>query len=152
MGKQSAGILAYRHKRVVEVLLVHPGGPFYKNKDEGVWSIPKGEYTTEDPLEVAIREFTEETGNIIDNKTFIKLDDIKLKSGKNIVVWALGCDFEKSFVCSNSFEIEWPPKSGKTSSFPEVDKAEWFHLDAARKKIHPAQEEFLNRLETILKT
>ena len=148
MNKQSAGILAYRYtEKMVEVLLVHPGGPFYKAKDEGVWSIPKGEYTTEDPLEVARREFTEETGNVIADKTFIELGAVKLKSGKKIFVWAVECNFEASFICSNTFDIKWPPISGKTVSFPEVDKAEWFSIITARKKIHPAQVEFLNRLE-----
>ena len=152
MKKQSAGILAFRKTRQVEILLVHPGGPFYKTKDEGVWSIPKGEYTNEMPLEVAKREFTEETGNTIKDEVFIELGDAKLKSGKNIMAWAVCIDFDTSFISSNMFEIEWPPRSGRMESFPEVDKAEWFSILEARKKIHPGQHVFLDRLEIILKS
>lgn len=151
MNKKSAGILAYRRLKETEVLLVHPGGPFYKKKDEGVWSIPKGEYLDEQPLEVAKREFREETGNTLENGHYTKLDDVKLKSGKQITAWAIECDFETSFICSNTFEIEWPPKSGKLECFPEVDKAEWLSIDEARKKIHPAQVNLLEQLEIILK-
>jgi len=151
MSKKSAGLLAYRYKTTIEILLVHPGGPFYKSKDSGVWSIPKGEYTEEDPLTTAKREFTEETGNIIEDGNFIPLNDVILKSGKRISAWAVEIDFEECFISSNSFEIEWPPKSGKISSFPEVDKAEWFPISDAEQKIHIAQKDFLYQLETILK-
>ncbi|MBC8054511.1 MAG: NUDIX domain-containing protein [Sphingobacteriaceae bacterium] len=148
--KQSAGILAYRKRGELEVLLVHPGGPFYKNKDEGVWSIPKGEYTTEEALGVAKKEFTEETGNVINAKDFLRLSDIIIKSGKKISAWAVECDFDTPFLKSNLFEMEWPPKSGKMASFPEADKAEWHSMREARIKIHPGQVGFLDQLEIIL--
>ena len=150
--KLSAGILAYHKHPDLEVFLVHPGGPFFEKKDHGVWSIPKGEYIDEDPFEIAINEFMEETGNIL-SKTmpFIALEEVRLKSGKKISAWAVECDFEINFIQSNSFELEWPPKSGKTKLFPEVDKAGWFTLEQARLKLNPAQVNFLDQLETILK-
>ena len=148
--KQSAGILAYRIRASLEVLLVHPGGPYFMNKDLGVWSIPKGEYGNEDPLETALKEFNEETGNTIESMEFIPLQDVRLKSGKRITAWAVACDFEKPFISSNTFEIEWPPKSGKKVSFPEVDKAEWVSLEIARQKLNAAQVSFLNQLEALL--
>ena len=151
MKKQSAGLLAFRNRKKAEVLLVHPGGPFYKAKDLGVWSIPKGEYTDENPLQVAIREFTEETGNIIDSDEYIGLGDTQLTSGKIIKAWAVPSNFETSYISSNLFELEWPPKSGKTKLFPEVDKAGWFTLEQARLKLNPAQVNFLDQLVTILK-
>ena len=151
MKKQSAGILAYKYDSILEVFLVHPGGPFYKLKDEGVWSIPKGEYTDDEiPLEVAKREFHEETGNVIKEENFIPLKDVTLKSGKRISAWAININSELSFINSNTFDIEWPPKSGKIVSFPEVDKAEWFSIEVAKTKIHPAQVDFLKCLENIL--
>ncbi|MEJ6978877.1 NUDIX domain-containing protein [Pedobacter sp. P351] len=152
MKKQSAGILAFRINKQVEILLVHPGGPFYRTKDEGVWSIPKGEYNNEVPLDVAKREFTEETGNTIKDEEFMELGNAQLKSGKKILAWAVCIDFDTTFISSNTFEIEWPPRSGKMESFPEVDKAEWFSIPDARKKIHPGQHVFLDRLEIILKS
>jgi predicted NUDIX family NTP pyrophosphohydrolase len=147
MPKTSAGILAYRFKaKQLQVLLVHPGGPFYKNKDDGVWSIPKGEYDeTEDALTVAKKEFHEETGNTIDGK-FIPLIPVKIKSGKIINCWAVEAELEQPFISSNSFEMEWPPKSGKMQSFPETDKAEWFTINEARKKISPGQSAILDEL------
>ncbi len=152
MPKKSAGIVAYRfNKSRLEVLLVHPGGPFYAKKDEGVWSIPKGEFEDgEDALSVAKKEFTEETGNIIINENFIELSPVKLKSGKIISAWAIEEDFERCFISSNLFEMEWPPRSGKRQSFPETDKAEWFNLNEARIKIHPAQLPLINQLVSIL--
>lgn len=147
--KKSAGLLAFRKHTSIEVLLVHPGGPFYKNKDKGAWSIPKGEYTSEAPLEVAKREFYEETGNNINSNLFIKLPDIKTKGGKLITSWAVELNAELNFISSNMFEIEWPPKSGKTALFPEVDKAEWFFLDKAREKINPSQVKLIDELESI---
>jgi predicted NUDIX family NTP pyrophosphohydrolase len=152
MQKRSAGILAYRyHQQRLEVLLVHPGGPFFKNKDAGAWSIPKGEYEEgEDPLEAAKREFEEETGNVITAQDFIMLDAVKIKSGKIIVAWAVENDFEKAFVRSNFFEMEWPPKSGKKQQFAEVDKAEWFASDIAKEKINAGQIRLLEQLITIL--
>jgi len=148
MPKRSAGLLVYRfHQQQVQVLLVHPGGPFYVKKDAGVWSIPKGEYEEhEDALTVAKREFEEETGNFITADEFLNLGEVKLKSGKIISAWAAEADFEQCFISSNMFEIEFPPKSGKMQSFPEVDKAEWFSVDEAEKKIHPVQLTFVQRL------
>jgi predicted NUDIX family NTP pyrophosphohydrolase len=152
MSKRSAGILAYRyHQQQLEVLLVHPGGPFYAKKDDGVWSIPKGEYNDgEDPLTVARREFEEETGNLVINQHVIALTPVKLKSGKIISAWASEENFEQCFIRSNTFEMEWPPKSGKMQSFPEVDKAGWFSILAASIKIPPAQVPLLKELEMIL--
>jgi predicted NUDIX family NTP pyrophosphohydrolase len=153
MPKHSAGILAYRiHQQQLQVLLVHPGGPFYAKKDAGVWSIPKGEYEkdTEDALVVAKREFEEETGNAISAKNFV-LTDVKLKSGKIISAWAVETDFDQCYISSNSFEMEWPPKSGRMQSFPEVDKAQWFPVDDAKQKIHPAQLPLINELVNTLK-
>ena len=150
MPKRSAGILAYRrHQQQIEVLLVHPGGPFFRNKDEGVWSIPKGEYDEcEEPLSVAIREFEEETGNKVDGK-FIPLDHVKIKSGKVISAWAVEADFQQCYIRSNTFDLEWPPKSGKMQSFPEADKAEWFSIAEAKKKIHPGQLPLLDQLASL---
>lgn len=152
MKKQSAGILLYRFRgKTVEVLLVHPGGPFWKNKDAGAWSIPKGEYDeTEDPLTAAIREFREETGEAIKG-SFLPLSAVKQKSGKWVHAWALESDLDETKVRSNSFEMEWPPKSGKQQSFPEIDKAAWFSLKEAREKINPGQSGLLNELESLLR-
>lgn len=154
MPKRSAGILAYRlQQQILQVLLVHPGGPFYQKKDEGVWSIPKGEYDeSEDPLLVAKREFEEETGNIIRQEKFIELTPVQLRSGKIISAWAVEADFGQSFIRSNTFEMEWPPKSGKMQNFPEVDKAEWFTISQAEIKMHPAQVLFIKELEKLLGT
>src|SRR5436190_4559477 len=122
--KRSAGILAYRWRDgELELFLVHPGGPFWKNKDLGAWSIPKGEIDPdEDPLKAAQREFREEIGQVIDG-SFAPLDPVKIASGKQIVAWAIEHDFDAAAVRSNAFSIEWPPRSGKTQSFPEVDRA-----------------------------
>lgn len=152
MAKRSAGILAYRmHQQNLQVLLVHPGGPFYLKKDIGVWSIPKGEYVEdEDALAVAQREFTEETGNVISTTEFSPLGEVKMKSGKIISSWAAETNFDHCFISSNTFEMEWPPKSGKMQSFPEVDKAAWFTILQAEEKIHPAQLPFLKKLKELL--
>ena len=154
MSKLSAGIIDYRKNREnsPEVLLVHPGGPFFKNKDKGVWSIPKGEYTEgEDALLAAKREFTEETGNVLPEGEFKLLQPVKIKSGKIITAWATNADFIKPFISSNFFEMEWPPKSGKKQSYPETDKAEWFTLKEAKLKINPGQVNLLEQLELIIK-
>ena len=140
MPKQSAGILLYKKvSSTLQVFLVHPGGPIFKNKDAGVWSIPKGEFLNdEDPLVAAKREFLEETGQPVDGN-FIKLLPIKLKSGKMVYAWAVEGDIDADVITSNLFEIEWPPRSGKTASFPEVDRAGWFGVEEASEKLNPAQ-------------
>ncbi len=155
MAKKSAGLLVYHYNKhsLLEVLLVHPGGPFYKNKDDGVWSIPKGEYDDdEQPLEVAKREFFEETGNTIQSEKFIPLQNVKIKSGKIITAWAVEQHFDEPFICSNKFSMEWPPKSGQQQMFDEVDRAAYFDLATARKKIYPSQWPLLDELLTILKS
>ena len=145
--KQSAGILLYRNiKKEIQFFLVHPGGPFWKNKDEGSWSIPKGEFTQgEDPLDAAKREFKEETGISCDGD-FIELSPVKLKSGKIIFAWALEKDIDPELIKSNFFEMEWPPKSGKKSSFPEIDKGSWFSPVVAKQKMNATQSAFINEL------
>lgn len=149
--KVSAGILLYRiNGNVPEVLLVHPGGPFWKNKNFGAWSIPKGEVEENaDYLNVAKREFTEETGSPITGE-FIALKPITQKAGKKIFAWALQGDLDASGIVPNTFKMIWPPKSGKVTEFPEVDRAEWFDLDEARLKVNPAQVSFINELEKLL--
>ena len=153
MGKKSAGLLMYRWRcGVPEVLLVHPGGPFWAKKDEGSWSIPKGEYTSEeeDPLEVAKREFHEETGFTASGE-FIPLTPLKQPSGKIITSWAFEGDCDASAIKSNTFVIEWPPHSGRQQEFPEVDRAGWFSIPAAKEKIIKGQAGFLDELDEILK-
>ena len=153
MVKRSAGILVYRfYHSQLEVLLVHPGGPFFRNKDLGAWSIPKGEYDEgEDPQQVAKREFTEETGNIIHSEELLQLTPVRIKSGKLIIVWAVEQDLDRPYICSNTFEIEWPSKSGSKQSFPETDKAEWFPIKEAKLKINQGQLPLLDELEQIFK-
>ena len=146
--KKSAGILLYKFiDKTIFFLLIHPGGPFWKNKDLESWSIPKGEFTEdENPLDAAKREFYEETGFKLESESetdFIELDSVKLKSGKTIFAWALEFDIDATLVKSNEFEMEWPPKSGKQQSFPEVDRAGWFQTEHALKKINPAQADFI---------
>jgi len=142
--KQSAGLLLYKFTdKTIFFFLVHPGGPFWKNKDLESWSIPKGEFTDdEDPLDAAVREFHEETGFEIDGD-FIPLESVKLKSGKTVLAWAVEFDIDAALIKSNEFETEWPPKSGKMQSFPEIDKGEWFQTAEALKKINPAQADFI---------
>jgi len=152
MAKQSAGLLVYRRADLdAEVLLVHPGGPFWKNKDAGAWSVPKGEFAIgEDPLEVAKREFQEELGAAIGGE-FSPLEPIKQRAGKTVYAWAVEADFDISQITSNSFTIEWPTGSGKLSEFPEVDRAEWFAFDTAMKKINEGQRPLLRQLRTLIK-
>lgn len=145
--KQSAGILLYRMiNNVLEVFLVHPGGPFFKNKDEGSWSIPKGEFLDdEEALSAAIREFEEETGQPIDGN-FISLGSIRQKSGKTVYAWGVEGDIDHQTIFSNTCEIEWPPRSGKKITIAEVDRAAWFNVDEAKRKINPAQTELIDNL------
>lgn len=138
--KKSAGLVMYRFKEErLELFLVHPGGPFWVRKDDGAWSIPKGEYLHgEDPLEVARREFTEETGFEAQGE-FLELTEIRQPGGKMVKAWAFAGDCDPSLICSNTFSLEWPPRSGRFSDFPEVDRAGWFESGAARLKILKGQ-------------
>jgi predicted NUDIX family NTP pyrophosphohydrolase len=142
----------YRYRdEGLQVLLVHPGGPFWVNKDLGAWSIPKGlveEHET--PLAAAKREFLEETGFAVDGP-FLFLGELRQTSGKIIHVWALPGDVEQDHIRGNTFTLEWPPHSGKMQTFPEVDRGEWFDLALAREKIHQGQAAFLDRLQTQLR-
>ena len=150
--RESAGILLYRRKDgTLEVLLVHPGGPFWQKRDDGAWSIPKGE-TDDHELgpAVARREFHEELGAPAPDGTLTPLGPVRQAGGKTVNAWAIAGDFDVSQLRSNTFEIEWPPRSGKRREFPEVDRAAWFPLEAARHKLLPAQREFLDRLEASL--
>jgi predicted NUDIX family NTP pyrophosphohydrolase len=147
--KKSAGLLMYRRDRSgeIEVLLAHPGGPYWRGKDAGAWTLPKGEYEDpEEPLAAACREFDEETGFPI-TPPFLALGDVKLKSGKRISAWAFSGDCDPGQVRCNTFEMEWPPRSGRLQSFPELDRVQWFKLDDARQKLNGAQATFLDRLE-----
>ena len=147
MAKRSAGILLYRGEAGgIEVLLVHPGGPFWAKKDAGVWSIPKGEYDEgEEPLACAVREFTEELG-AEPSGPFLDLGELKQPSRKVVRAWAARGEFDPAAIKSSTFEMEWPPKSGRKQAFPEVDRAAWFAPDAARVKILPGQQPFIDRL------
>jgi predicted NUDIX family NTP pyrophosphohydrolase len=151
--KRSAGILLYRLSGgVPEVLLVHPGGPFWARRDAGVWSVPKGEYEDgDDPLASALREFEEETGTALENGELLELGDVKQKSGKVVRAWAAEGNLDPDAVHSNTFTMEWPPRSGRTAEFPEIDRAGWFGIDEAREKLNPAQAEFLDRLLELLR-
>jgi predicted NUDIX family NTP pyrophosphohydrolase len=150
MAKQSAGILMHRGSpRSLELLLVHPGGPLWANKDDGAWSIPKGEYDeAEDPLAVAIREFTEELGArpFSGPTKLLNLGEIVQPSRKRVTAFAVAGDFDPATLTSNMFELEWPPNSGRMQSFPEVDRVAWFAPDEARTKILPGQAPFIDRL------
>jgi predicted NUDIX family NTP pyrophosphohydrolase len=132
---------------VREVLLVHPGGPFWARKDAGAWSIPKGEYEDDDARACALREFEEELGTPLpDGAELADLGTVKLKSGKQITAFAVEGDLDADAITSNTFTMEWPPRSGKSREFPEVDRAGWFDLETAREKLNPAQAELLVRL------
>jgi predicted NUDIX family NTP pyrophosphohydrolase len=148
MAARSAGILLYRTRgEPVEVLLVHPGGPLFAARDLGAWSIPKGEYGPgEDPLAAARREFEEELGSPPPHGHVIDLGEVRLKSGKLVRAWAMSGDLDASTVYSNTCELQWPPRSGRTIEIPEVDRAEWFSLQEARRRINPAQVALLERL------
>lgn len=151
----SAGLLLYRRSgESIEVFLVHPGGPFFVNKDDGFWGIPKG-LVEEDELDVdaAVREFEEETALTVDASAtaFIPLGEVKQKSGKRVFAWAFEGDFEPEVLVSNTFEMEWPPRSGRMQTFPEIDRGEWFDLEAVRVKMNAAQRAFVERLVDVLR-
>ena len=148
MPKTSAGLLLFRETSGnLEVLLVHPGGPFWSKKDEGAWSIPKGELDEgEDPLKAARRELEEETGASAPGEA-IPLGSLKQSGGKTVHAWAVRGDFDPTLLRSNTFLLEWPPKSGRMQEFPEVDRAGWFAMDVAKRKILKGQTGFLERLQ-----
>ena len=149
MPKRSAGILLYRVRRgAVEVLLVHPGGPFWARRDLGVWSIPKGEYTDgEDPLAAALREFREEIGQEPPPAgELLELGTVRQRGGKVLTAWAGAGDLDPAAIAGGSFTMEWPPRSGRHQEFPEVDRAGWFDPDTARQKLLAAQAELVDRL------
>jgi predicted NUDIX family NTP pyrophosphohydrolase len=148
---QSAGLLLYRRREgKLEVLLVHPGGPFWAKRDDGVWSIPKGEVTdNETGMDVARREFQEELGIAPPDGDASGLGTIRQKAGKVVEAWAMPGDLDVTKSRSNTFVIEWPPRSGKMRTFPEVDRAGWFDIDTARRKLLSAQLPFLDRLEAL---
>jgi predicted NUDIX family NTP pyrophosphohydrolase len=153
--KLSAGLLVYRSVRgTVEVLLVHPGGPYWAKRDDGAWSLPKGEYgPDEDPLDVAIREFREELGSDPPTgRSPVLLGELRQPSGKRVTAWALEGDLDVGTVRSNTFTIEWPPRSGVTREFPEVDRAGWFDLETARRKLVPGQVGFIARLSELVES
>ena len=148
MPRRSAGILLYRRSAgTLEVLLVHPGGPFWAKKDLGAWSIPKGEYEEgEDPRACALREFEEELGAPPPAGPLVELGTAKQSGGKVVTAWAAEGDADAAAARSNTFTLEWPPRSGVMREFPEADRAEWFEVDEARRRINPAQAVFLDRL------
>jgi predicted NUDIX family NTP pyrophosphohydrolase len=154
MPKISAGLLMYRdlteHRASREVLLTHPGGPFWKNKDDGAWMIPKGEVEPgEDFLAAAIREFSEETG-LTAVEPFLALGQVKHKSGKIVHAWAFQGDCDPNQIRSNTFELEWPPKSGRKQEFPEIDRADFFDLSTARRKMLPTELPLLDRFAVVI--
>jgi predicted NUDIX family NTP pyrophosphohydrolase len=149
--KTSAGLLLFRDASgIVEVLLVHPGGPFWSKRDQGAWSIPKGEFSAdEEPLHAAIREFKEELGAVVTGD-FVALRPRRQTSGKTVYAWAVRSEFDPARLKSNTFSMEWPPRSGRQQAFPEIDRAAWFRLDQARIKIARGQAGFLDELEETL--
>ena len=150
MPKQSAGLLVYRLRpELLEVFLVHPGGPYWSRKDDGAWSIPKGEIgLDEQPISAARREFQEETGFPIDGP-FVALGSIRQSGGKTVQAFGVRGELDPAKVVSNVFSMEWPPRSGKQVEFPEIDRAAWFSIERAKLKMNPAQCEFLERLEKL---
>jgi len=150
--KQSAGLVIYRvTDGRAEVLLVHPGGPYWAGKDVGAWSIPKGEFEPdEEPLAAAMREFAEETGLEVPGGKPVPLTPVRQPSGKIVHAWYLQGDLDASVVRSNTFEMEWPPGSGRTAEYPEVDRAAWYGLGAARIKLHKGQVPIIEQLEQAL--
>ncbi len=148
--KLSAGLLMYRRAAEgIQVFLVHPGGPFFAKKDKGFWGIPKGLVADHEPeVDAAVREFVEETAISVDpaRTEFIHLGAVRQKSGKQVYAWAFEGDVDPAALVSNTFEMEWPPRTGRKQTFPEVDRGEWFEIDDARAKINEAQRAFLDRL------
>ena len=153
MGKKSAGIILYRKKNnILEILLVHPGGPFWAKKDEGAWSIPKGEFDdNEEPLAAAKREFEEELGKKARAEKFIELSPVKNKSNKIVYAFAAEEDFDTTNITSNLIWVDWPPRSGKRMEIPEVDRAEWFDTTTAKAKILAYQLPFIEELNSKFK-
>jgi predicted NUDIX family NTP pyrophosphohydrolase len=151
-GRTSAGILLWRRREgAVEVLLAHNGGPYWAKKDHGHWTIPKGEVEPGEELAaVARREFAEETGHDVPDGPLIDLGQIRQKSGKVVLGWAVEGDLDPAAAVSNTYEMEWPPRSGRVQAFPEVDRVEWFDLPEARSRLKDAQLPFLDRLEEVL--
>lgn len=150
--KKSAGLLMYRRtpQGAIEVLLAHPGGPYWQRKDAGAWTLPKGEYEApEEPLAAALREWAEETG-FPATPPFLPLGEVKQKSGKHIAAWAFEGTCDPAGLKCNTFEIEWPPRSGRMQSFPEIDRVAWFGPEEARARINPAQSAFVDRLLQLL--
>jgi predicted NUDIX family NTP pyrophosphohydrolase len=151
MPKQSAGLLLYRRGGKLEVFLVHPGGPFWAKKDAHAWSIPKGEFGAgEDSLQAARREFAEETGLNLEGTT-TALPPLRQPGGKVVHAWAIEGDCDPAAIASNSFSLEWPPRSGRMQEFPEIDRAAWFPIAVAREKIHKGQAALLDELERLLR-
>lgn len=153
--KTSAGLLMFRNnERGLEVLLVHPGGPFFRNKESGAWTLPKGEAAEGEDLQVRARlEFEEELGIEPPGSEWIALGSVKQKGGKTVHAWAIEGELPAGFVvASNTFAMEWPPRSGRTQEFPEIDRAEFFPIEVAKEKINEAQVEFLDRLVALVKT
>ncbi len=150
MAKKSAGILLYRRKAgTLEVFLVHPGGPFWANRDEGAWSIPKGEFDEEEPLAAARREFEEETGFSISGN-FTALKPVRQKGGKTVYAFAVEGNCDAGAIRSNTFEMEWPRGSGKLAAFPEADRAQWFDSSIAKLKLNQAQANLIDQLQALL--
>jgi len=155
MPRRSAGIVLHRRGAdgATEVLLVHPGGPFWAKKDAGAWSIPKGEHgDDEEPLAAAVREFAEELGVALPatGEPPLALGEVRQRGGKVVAAWAVAGDLDPEAIVSNSFELEWPPRSGRRQAFPEIDRAGWFGPAAAREKLLPAQVPLLDRLDRLL--
>lgn len=148
-GRTSAGLLLFRRgKAGCDVLLVHPGGPFWARRDAGAWSIPKGECEEgEDPYAAARREFAEELGTPPPDGEVVELGEVRQKAGKIVIAWGIAGDLDPEQISSNTFTMEWPPRSGRTGEFPEVDRAQWFDLAQARERINPAQVALLDRLQ-----
>lgn len=148
--KVTAGLLLFRRCNELEVLLIHPGGPFWAKKDLGAWSLPKGQIEdNEEPLDAAKREFAEETGFTVDGE-FLPLNPVRQSGGKIVHAWAIEGDCDPNRLQSNLFSMEWPPKSGTLRQFPEVDRAAWFSIPEARERILPAQKDFLEQLASLL--